>query len=236
MHKIGKIAIFQGGPHISEGIWYFDLIFCPVYYLVVPNIWAEFEPNRWSEHYHLLPGAAWFSNGNALNKFAHLAETMQHIMGRGKGKLMGRSRDSHFSTFSNPAHKIVALGLRWWPMSWSSSSLSCREWTPCSSDKTMLGVTTAGPALLGQASLAADKVLRSNVSIFPMHKGVRERVTTKRRPLKFTCGHSSTLVMTSRAQTRCRCHDVIWRHPIIKFRLALTRSMGWASLRTSPIL
>ena len=52
----------------------------------------------------------------------------------------------------------------------------------CSIDKTMLGVTTAGPALLAQASSAADKVLRSGVSIFPMHKGVRERVTGKRRP------------------------------------------------------
>ena len=68
MHKIGKIAIFQGGAHISRGIGYFDLIFCLVYYLVVPNICAEFEPNRRSEHYHLLPGAAWFSFGHALNQ------------------------------------------------------------------------------------------------------------------------------------------------------------------------
>ena len=32
---------------------------------MVPNICAEFEPNRRSEHYHLLPGAAWFSYGHA---------------------------------------------------------------------------------------------------------------------------------------------------------------------------
>ena len=48
MHKIGKIAIFQGeAPYLRE-----KLVFCPV----VPNICAEFEPNRRSEHYHLLPG------------------------------------------------------------------------------------------------------------------------------------------------------------------------------------
>ena len=38
----------------------------------------------------------------------------------------------------------------------------------------MLGVTTAGPALLAQASSTANKVLRSGVSILPMHKGVRQ--------------------------------------------------------------
>ena len=50
------------------------------------------------------------------------------------------------------------------------------------STRTMLGVTTAGPALLAQASSTANKVLRSGVLILPMHKGVRERVTAKRRP------------------------------------------------------
>lgn len=44
---------------------------------------------------------------------------------------------------------------------------------------------------------------QQGVSIFPMHKGVRERVTAKRQPSRFTCGHTSTLAMTSRAQTRC---------------------------------
>ena len=34
----------------------------------------------------------------------------------------------------------------------------------------MLGVTTAGPSLLAQASSPANKVLRSGVSILPMHK------------------------------------------------------------------
>ena len=33
---------------------------------MVPNICAEFEPNRRSERYHLLPRAAWFSYGHAL--------------------------------------------------------------------------------------------------------------------------------------------------------------------------
>ena len=56
------------------------------------------------------------------------------------------------------------------------------------STRTMLGVTTAGPALLAQASSTANKVLRSCVLILPMHKGVRERVTAKRRPWRFTCG------------------------------------------------
>jgi len=56
------------------------------------------------------------------------------------------------------------------------------------STRTMLGVTTAGPALLAQASSPGNKVLRSGVSILPMHKGVRERVTAKRRPSRFTCG------------------------------------------------
>ena len=50
------------------------------------------------------------------------------------------------------------------------------------SERTTLGVTTAGPAFLAQASSPANKVLRSGVSILPMHKGVRERVTAKRRP------------------------------------------------------
>ena len=52
----------------------------------------------------------------------------------------------------------------------------------------MLGVTAAGPALLAQASSPANKVLRSGVLISPMHKGIRERVTAKRRPSRFTCG------------------------------------------------
>ena len=37
--------------------------------------------------------------------------------------------------------------------------------------RTMLGVTTAGPALLVQASSPANKGLRYGVSILPMHKG-----------------------------------------------------------------
>ena len=52
----------------------------------------------------------------------------------------------------------------------------------------MLGVTAAGPALLAQALSPANKVLRSGVLISPMHKGIRERVTAKRRPSRFTCG------------------------------------------------
>ena len=48
------------------------------------------------------------------------------------------------------------------------------------SKRTMLGVTTAGPAFLAQASSPANKVLRSGVSILPMHKGERKRVTAKR--------------------------------------------------------
>ena len=65
-------------------------------------------------------------------------------------------------------------------------------------DSTMLGVTTAGPALFAQALSAANKALGFGISIFPMHKGVRKRVTAKRRPLRFTCGHTSTLAMISR--------------------------------------
>ena len=40
------------------------------------------------------------------------------------------------------------------------------------STRTKLGVTTAGPALLAQASSPAKKVLRSGVLILLMHKGV----------------------------------------------------------------
>ena len=47
--------------------------------------------------------------------------------------------------------------------------------------------------------MAANKALGFGISIFPMHKGVRKRVTAKRRPLRFTCGHTSTLAMISRA-------------------------------------
>ena len=83
------------------------------------------------------------------------------------GNAMNRLSYLHSATSSNPAHKIV--------MSSSSSSLSCRKWTPCSIDRTMLGVTTAGPALFVQTSSAANKALRSGVTIFPMHKGACDR-------------------------------------------------------------
>ena len=50
----------------------------------------------------------------------------------------------------------------------------------------MLGVTTKGPALSVHAYSAANEALRSGISIFPMHKGIREpaRVAGKAATIK----------------------------------------------------
>lgn len=75
------------------------------------------------------------------------------------------------------------------------------------------------PALFAQSSTAANKVLRYGILIFPMEKGVRERVTTKRRQLRLTRGH------TSRALMR---YMMPWRYPIIECH-ALGLCSGWPS-------
>ena len=63
---------------------------------------------------------------------------------------------------------------------------------------------------------------RFGVSIFPMHMGVRERATAKQRPTRLTCGHTSTLTMTSRAQTICM---MLWRHLPVSLSFTLCDSV-----------
>ena len=40
--------------------------------LMTLNLSAKFEPNRWFEYYHLLPGSAWLYHGQTLNNFSAL--------------------------------------------------------------------------------------------------------------------------------------------------------------------
>ena len=57
MQKWVGFVIFRGVPCKSQGIQYYDLIFCWGQYLTTPINCAKFERNLWFEHYHPLPGS-----------------------------------------------------------------------------------------------------------------------------------------------------------------------------------
>lgn len=73
------------------------------------------------------------------------------------GNALSRSSCLHSATSSNRAHKTVARCLRWWPMSSSSASLPCREWTPCSIEKDNAGCYHWGATIVGASIIARQQ-------------------------------------------------------------------------------
>ena len=73
------------------------------------------------------------------------------------GNALSRSSYLHSATSSNPAHKTVARCLRWYSMSSNSSSLPCREWTPCSIDKDNAGCYQYGTSIVGASIIARQQ-------------------------------------------------------------------------------
>ena len=100
------------------------------------------------------------------------------------GNALSRRSCLHSATSSNPAHKTVARCLRWWPMSSSSASLPCREWTPCSIDKDNAGCYRCGASIVGASIIDRQQgaaIRRLDFTDAPGGKGAcdRKAVTIK---------------------------------------------------------